>query len=261
MLKSKLLMLVFLAMFIFTGCEDTTNEEVLGQESIESVESRSLKSVTRYTVKQKYKDAYYHINQYDSKIGNVNYGNCSWSNYIMAVGCVGRASGTIDYYGSDKTNIYDEYKVKRLRDFMYKSRGSYGKAATMEYIYKDYGLIYDANKVGLSWRTTGKSSGYHQTITNELINHLSDFGTPIVIIGGISGAGHYYTVFTIDWTGSRSTSTIYVADSMKGNTGDKLIYPTVQSHNLQTFLDNLSAGSSSAYSRCNMLFTYDLSRN
>lgn len=70
----------------------------------------------------------------------------------MAVGCVGRASRTID------SDDYKLDKARRLKEFMKNSRGSYLRGAVMQYIYEDYGLIYDnSNRVGVRYWTTSKS--------------------------------------------------------------------------------------------------------
>ncbi len=227
--------------------------------------ARSLSDFTpgRYSIDQIYKDAYYHINQYDQSAsasypdgwpgGITNPGNCSWSNYIMAVGCVGRASGTLSS---------DEYKLdkaRRLKKFMKDSRGSYDNGSVMQYIYEDYGLVYDnPNRVGLRHWKTSKAKWNHPTITEELLKHLRDFKTPIVMLGATEGGyGHYYTIVSIVWGGTIDNSDIWFCNSLEEPTGANF-EESRKTMPLRTFLNLMSNGHASDYTRCNVLFTYNL---
>ena len=129
----------------------------------------------------------------------------------------------------------------------------------MQYIYEDYGLIYDnSNRVGVRHWTTSKSRRNHAVITEELLKHLRDFKTPIVMIGATAGGyGHYFTIVSIVWGGTIESSDIWFCDSTQGSTGDSFS-ESAQSLPLKTFLNRMSNGSSSDYTRCNVLFTYNL---
>ena len=182
--------------------------------------ARSLSDFTpgRYSIDQIYKDAYYHINQYDQSAsasypdgwpgGITNPGNCSWSNYIMAVGCVGRASGTLSS---------DEYKLdkaRRLKKFMKDSRGSYDSGSVMQ----------------------------------NLIVKLGD---------NECGYGHYYTIVSIVWGGTIDNSDIWFCNSLEEPTGANF-EESRKTMPLRTFLNLMSNGHASDYTRCNVLFTYNL---
>lgn len=271
--------LVALALVVgFSSCEkkeDVTlavqdsgiNAELLApQASLVSASARSVNILSEipvgaYSIASRYKQSYYHINQYDNSAtasyangwpnGIDNPQNCSWTTYVIATGCVARATGKIAY--SD----YRLDKARRLKEFMKNSRGSYSKGSVMEYIYRDYGLVYDNNsRVGLSFRPTGK---YNKTgITTELLTHLKDFQTPIMIIATSNRVGHYYTVVGMYWGGNIESSDIWVTDSTKGTTGDSF-ESSKQRYSLKEFLELIAKGKDKDYYRCNMLFTYALS--
>ncbi|MDR2415275.1 MAG: hypothetical protein LBD75_01300 [Candidatus Peribacteria bacterium] len=240
-------------------------EESILRSNEEGVSTRALSSFSTgsYSILQKYKNAYVHINQYDNYYTSETYPtwpnntsnpqNCSWSNYVMAVGCVGRASSTIS------SNDYKLDKARALKGFMYTSRNSYYTGSVMAYIYADYGLVYDnSNRVGLRHWTTSKSTSNHNVIAEELLAHLNQYKTPMVIIGTTaSGAGHYFTIVSIVWGGNIDNSDIWVCDSTQGSSGDS--FDSVKSSiPFRTFLNRVSNGSDSDYVNCNVLFTYDL---
>ena len=273
-MKTKIFaLLAVLVMFagVMTSCDKSMNEPmapVISNDDISSSAQGELRSLSdfatgAYSIDQIYKNEYSHIYQYDNSAtstypngwpgGTTGPGNCSWSNYIMAVGCVGRASRTID------SDDYKLDKARRLKEFMKNSRGSYLRGAVMQYIYEDYGLIYDnSNRVGVRHWTTSKSRRNHAVITEELLKHLRDFKTPIVMIGATAGGyGHYFTIVSIVWGGTIESSDIWFCDSTQGSTGDSFS-ESAQSLPLKTFLNRMSNGSSSDYTRCNVLFTYNL---
>ncbi|MDR0369085.1 MAG: hypothetical protein LBH96_00690 [Candidatus Peribacteria bacterium] len=237
--------------------------DVSDSETIITTKSLSSFSTGSYGILQKYKNAYAHINQYDNygttnnqngwPGGISNPGNCSWSNYTMAVGCVGRASGTI------ANNDYKLDKARNLKSFMKNSRNTYSEGSKMRYIYEDYGLVYDNDtRVGVWHWTTSKSTSNHNVIAEQLLSHLNQYKTPMVIIGTTaSGLGHYFTIVSIVWGGNIDNSDIWVCDSTQGSSGDS--FDTIKySIPFRTFLNRLSNGSNSDYTNCNVLFTYDL---
>lgn len=137
------------------------------------------------------------------------------------------AQGELRSLSDFATGAYDsdDYKLdkaRRLKEFMKNSRGSYLRGAVMQYIYEDYGLIYDnPNRVGVRHWTTSKSRRNHAVITEELLKHLRDFKTPILMIGTTAGgSGHYFTIVSIVWGGTMESSDIWFCDSTQGSTGD-----------------------------------------
>lgn len=150
-MKTKIFaLLAVLVMFagVMTSCDKNDYEPmapVISNDDVSSSVRGELRSLSdfatgAYSIDQIYKNEYSHIYQYDNSAtstypngwpgGTTGPGNCSWSNYIMAVGCVGRASGTID------SDDYKLDKARRLKEFMKNSRGSYLRGAVMQYIYK-----------------------------------------------------------------------------------------------------------------------------
>lgn len=284
-MKKLLNLVLFLSCItcLFSCSDNETVDEIVNNINIE--DTLSGKSITRaptslssyygaYTLDPIYKASYYHINQYDTQgadptimsypdysngwpNGLYNPQNCSWSNYIMAVGCVGRASGTI--LNSD----YRINKARRLKKFMRNSRGDYDTASRIDYIYSDYGAVYDnPSTVGLRFWTTSKANNTtnHNIIALEILKHLYDFHTPIIFLGKKGSMGHYFTIVSVEWYGSLSNSKIWVADTTLGTTDDGFnaskLAGAIYWINFSTFLTNMS--SCSDYSLCNMIFTYDL---
>ncbi len=280
--------LVFIASFSFTSCNNDVDDVIPPIEDMvattldttlesKSISTRALSDFSQraYSIHLRYKNNWYHINQYDKQEtsssstfsdrrdgwpnGTSNPGNCSWSNYTMAVGCVGKASLTIGW------NDYRLDKARRLKDFMKNSRGNYVSGSILEYIYRDYGLVYDnPSRVGVYWDVMPKTNSVdnHNNIANAILTHLAIHETPIVIIGVKSGYGHYYTIVAVEWYGSVENSILWVADSTLGTTDMNFEQAksanAISGVNFKTFLKNMSNGPASAYSRCNLLYTYDL---
>lgn len=220
-----------------------------------------------YSIDSIYKAAYSHINQYDNTptenfddgwptISNDNPGNCSWSNYIMAVGCVGQATGTLQ----QANEVYDLDKARRLKNFMKNAVGSYTSGSRIDYIYQYYGLVYDnPDRVRVEFDSYGKNSNYHNIIALALINHLATYHTPVIFLGSTSGGyAHFYTIVSIVWTGNINTSDIWFCDSMQNSTGDD--FNTSKHYmGLKTFLNNMSNGGVGKYNYCNMIYTRAIS--
>ena len=229
---------------VFTSCTNDDDLLLAGDTQTEQVSplvQDSVKAVTRgmkthplynipsgtYGIAQAYKNNYSHINQYDQSPtsnyqygwpGNVsNPGNCSWSTYVMAVGCVGRAEGTI------ASNDYKLDKARRLKQYVYNhlptSQQSYLNAADITNITNLYVNVWD-NGIIANIQLTPYNKYAIENIAYGMISHLKNNHSPLVYLGSAGSIGHYYTVVSIVWTGNLSSSDVWYCDSRYGNTDD-----------------------------------------
>ena len=247
-------------------CLDFDNSNVCSQKSWIYTSLSQVPSGP-YSIDPIYKAEYYHINQNDNSPTATypngwptnlqdNPGNCSWSNYIMAVGCVGRASGLLQL----ANEVYDLDKARRLKTFMKNSTGTYTLGSRIDKIYQYYGFVYDnPSRVGVDLIVYGKDNTNHNQIALSMINHLATNKTPIIFLGSTpEGYAHFYTIVSIVWTGNINTSDIWFCNSLQGNTGDD--FETSKDYmGLKTFLNNMSNGGVGKYNYCNMIYTRDIS--
>lgn len=206
-------MLVFLAsIIILTNCEKENYDLDRTYNQEESLNLKSGYSTGLYGVNQDYKNAYYHLQQ--------NAGECSWTNYVLTAASIIRGKGNLNYpYAAGG---YPQ-KISHCK--------SWCNNSSLITDIEDYCKDVDKN-AGYPINCTRKAinKNYDLTAAYEMLNHISNYHSPFLYIGSSNNIGHYFTVWSIYWGGSLSTSDVWYTNTLSSN-------GTFYSMNLQSFLD------------------------
>lgn len=209
---------------MFTACSQDDYLPEIKDSEVNYVglqpKTRALSDISPgvYNIDSIYKSSYVHYQQ-----GAVG---CGPLNYVLCMRAIIRGNNPSATYAS---NIYAKWQDV----ITYAGYTAQTTSDLFDYWYdNDQGWgVYAYEAPYQSHNDAGK-----QAITESMIYQFADNHKPFLFLGATSsGAGHYYIVWNITWTGNLNTSTIYVTDTtdpVKPSFNQQL-----KSYNLNSFLE------------------------
>lgn len=193
-----------------------------------------------YRVDPSYKNSYQHLQQRKG----TDYGECSWTSYVITVACIYKANCWWNCSYPVSHAHVDQVKNTLVSRF----GGNASRIDKLEW----YAQNQDNNKINVYHSYIPHNGAYDEyaklRAIKAMFNHIDAYRTPFIVVSHRGSVGHYRIVFSINWSGKYSGSRIYYTDcydsaasSFDGN---------LESMDLDSFLHSMTQ-ETSCY---NMLF-------